>query len=61
MVSCESASSSQGCTLNMAMLVGIAITAWIVREGAIVWWGISPLGRVPGNTAITECKSQNLL
>lgn len=64
MVSCESESSSQGCTLNIAMLVGIAITTlytWVVREGATVWWRISPPGRVPANTAVTECKSQNLL
>jgi len=49
MVSRESASSSQGCTMNTAMLLGIAGTAlytWVVREGASGWWGISPPGRV---------------
>ena len=37
MVSRESASSSQGCTLNTTLLMGIAGTAlytWAVREGA---------------------------
>lgn len=45
----ESANSSQGCTLNTAMLVELAGTAlykWVVRVGATGWWGISPLGKV---------------
>lgn len=48
MVSYESATSFQGCTLNMTMFVGAAVTTLytqVVREGPLAAWGSAVLER----------------